>query len=478
MTFFTGERKYMLQKGIASPLQRPHRAQRTLRATLLIAGWGIATGALMAQDAMPAPVRKGGMQIRSVSAYTAYYSNGLGETGALQPGAGNLLSDVGFGGSALLEWTKFSERSTFSLNYTPSYTGRVRYSSLNALNHAFSVNASRKLAPRWTFGLHIAGDYSSLEQSLFTPTTLGNVASVQASFDDLAAAMLSSKFSNNPQLGFALTSAPLVESPVRNLLYGQRMFTTSGQASLSYSYSPRLTITLNGGASRSQHVSESGASSTQNSFLIPNTTSGNASFAISYSLSPNTQLGGTVTATRTSSSLADLYTTASTTSLGRTLGRRWLFQVHGGVGVTTPVRQTNFKLSTTPRPMAGASLAFKTFSHTVLGSFDRAVNDSYGLGAATSNTGQFTWRWGRPGSGWWFESSIAAQQLQGGASLADTSGWQGSTGLGRAVGKHLVLHTQYAYMHYSGGLQRSANHLSQSAIRVSMVWTPDQNTLR
>ena len=78
---------------------------------------------------------------------------------------------------------------------------------------------------------------------------------------------------------------------------------------------------------------------TTNTSLLANTTSGNASVAISYSLSPLTQLGGTVTTNRASSSLQDAYTTTSLASLGRTLGRRWLYS--STVEWASPTHSTN-----------------------------------------------------------------------------------------------------------------------------------------
>jgi hypothetical protein len=455
-------------------------------ATILILAWVGAAGAALAQDAnanAPVALPNGGLQVRTVAAYVGYYSNGLANTGGLQTGAANLQYDVGGGASATFEYTKLGERSSFSMSYTPSYTGQIRYSSLNTLNHAFSLNASRKLAPRWNFGFSVAGDLSSLQQSLFTPTALSNVAAVPSTFDDLAAGMLSSKFTNNPQLANVLTSAPLAQSPLLSLLYGQRIFTSSAHISLSYSYSPRLSVTFSGSGSRMQPVSD-GQTSTSNTVPIANTTSGNAGVAISYALSPLTQLGGTLTTSRVSSSLQDAYITTSLATLGRTLGRRWFAQIHGGVGVTNPIRQTAFTLSTKPYPAIGGSMGFRTISYTLLGSYDRSVSDPYGAGASTSSTATGTWRWRQPGHAWLLESSVSWQQLGNNAltntalintALTNISGWNISAGFGRAVGAHLALHTEYSYLYYG---RRAPNSLSQSAVRVSLVWTRNSTSLQ
>jgi hypothetical protein len=419
-----------------------------------------------------------GPQILSISAYGAYYSHGLPETGsALQTNSANLPSDVGGGGSIVFGWSKFTERTTFSLSYTPSYAAQVRYSSLDALNHAFSFNASRKLTPRWTLGFSVAANYSSLEESLFAPTQLSNVAAVPSNFSQLSSALLSENFTGNQQLGVALTNSPLVESPIASLLYGQRIFTGSARSTLSYSFSPRLSVTFSGGGGRTQYLSQNRTSAAGTPALISNTTSGNAGVALTYSFSPVTQLGGTVTTNRVSSSLEDTYTTTSQATFGRTIGRQWVIQLHGGVGVTNLVGQTSYVVATKPLPAAGGSLAFKTTSHTILGSFDRTVSDPYGLGASTSSTGTATWRWRHPGSFWSLQSSFSWQQLQGNA-LASTSGWRATAAVNRAFGPHFDMLWQYTYLNYSGGLQTSVYTLSESAVRVSILWTPQPNPLK
>jgi hypothetical protein len=447
--------------------ERATVAPRYLTVLLVL---GLPARPIAAQNTETAPLPRSGLQIQSVSAYAVYYSRTLPGTGGYQFGATDLLSDIGGGGSAQIGWAKFSERSTFSLVYAPSYSGRVRYSSWNALNHALSLNASNKLAPRWSFNSSINGDFSTLEGFLFAPTVFSNVASVPVTFDDLAAAMLSSKF-NNPQLASALSSAPAAQSPVRQLLYGSRMLTGRAQASFSYSHSPRLSFTFGGGGDRIQHISDDRAGSAQSGYLVPDTTSGTANLGFSYSVSPLTQFGGGITSGVVSSPLFKTQSTTTTASLGRTLGRRWFLQIHGGAGMIRSLRQqAGIRLTTKPQPVFGGSLGFKTFSHTLLGSYNRGVSDSYGLGASSNSTAGGTWRWQRPARDWWLESAFSWEQIQ--TAGQRTSGWRASAGLGRSVGARISLVTQYVYLNYSGRFQNQANSVSQSAARISMVWIP------
>jgi len=203
------------------PLRRRMPARTVRRATILVLVWAGAAGALLAPNASAqtpaAPA--GGLEIGSISAYAAYYSSYLPNGASVGANSTNLPADLAVGASIVLDWTKFTERSSFSLTYSPSYTGYVRNSSLNALDHALSLTTSRKIAPQWNFGFAAAGSLSSVQQSLFTPTSLSNVASVSSTFSDLSAALLSANFASNPQLGAVLNSSPLAPSPLSNLLY-------------------------------------------------------------------------------------------------------------------------------------------------------------------------------------------------------------------------------------------------------------------
>jgi hypothetical protein len=75
------------------------------------------------------------------------------------------------------------------------------------------------------------------------------------------------------------------------------------------------------------------------------------------------------------------------------------------------------------------------------------------------------------------QSSLSWQQLQGNA-VTNTSGWRATAGVNRAFGSHLAMLWQYTYLKYSGGLQSSVYSLSESAVRISFVWTPQPNALR
>jgi hypothetical protein len=218
-------------------------------------------------------------------------------------------------------------------------------------------------------------------------------------------------------------------------------------------------------------MSGSQASTPTNGYLLANTTSGNANMGFSYSLSPFTQVGGTVTVSRSISPIFDAYTTTSLATLGRTFGTRWVLQLHGGVAVTNSVRQIYAATPTKPGPSTGGSVAYKTRSNTFLVALDRTVSDEYGLGAATSSSASAGWHYRRPGSSWWLDSSFGWQQLLGGV-LVNTAGWSTTVGLSRAISSNVVVVAEYAHLDYSGGFLMTTYKISQDAVRVSMQWSP------
>jgi hypothetical protein len=442
---------------------------------LAVLACGMAAQPVWGQDdEIPTPqFLRGGLKIRKVSAYAAYYSDSLPTSGGIQALSRNLGADLAAGGSARIGWAKYSERSNFSLSYSPSYTGRVRYSEWNALNHAFSLDTGRNVTPRLNLTFSIGADLSNLDQFLFAPTAFSAVASVPATFEDVSAAMLGRNVSN-PQLASALSAASLPDSPARNLIYGERVLMAAMESRLSYSWSPRLSVILRANSRRYQRVSEDRLGAV-NSAFIPDTTSVGGGLDVSYSLSPVTQLGGAVETSRIVSERQDVYVTTSTVSVGRAFAKRWFVDVYGGVGVATPVRQTSFyRLSTRPRPVAGGRVGFKSYSHIILGDYRRIVSDAYGIGAETTSYSSGSWTWGRPGRVWWLNSSFSWEQLQGtGVTLVDNSSSRATIGLGRNVGRQTALLVEYAFLRYVTELQRTRHSSLQSAVRLSVMWNPE-----
>lgn len=430
----------------------------------------LSTNAGLAQDAstVNASTARPSFEITGITAYGDYYSNGIPLGGVSSNGPNNLPYNLDAGVSVQLDWRRFTGRTVFALSYTPSYTVDKRYSSLSGTNQLFTMNVSRNLTPRLTYQFSVTGAYQNIEQTFFGANSLSNIVSSPATFQQFSSALLTGNYAGNPQLGVALTNAQAAESPLNTLIYGVRMLTASLQTSLSYSLSPRLSVSVRGSDGRSQRISSSQSSA----FLLPNTTSASAGIDFSYSLSPVSNFGASVVSSRVTSSNLDSYTTTSQATLGHSFGERWIAQVHAGVAITNLLREsTNVSIAAAPRPVVGGNLGYKTPAGSFLGSYERSTTDSYGLGASATTTATGAWQWKRRGSGWWLETTFSWNQLTGSAIL-NTSGWQASTSVNRKLGEHLTLLSQYSYLAYSGGLQTSAYHLAESAVRTSLVYSP------
>jgi hypothetical protein len=428
-------------------------------------------GAVQGQNSILNPFNtlsdRAGIQIHGVSVYSAYYSSGT-PFGLNVPFSGPLAENVYAGASASFGWSKRGQQSNATVIYSPSYVRTIRTNDFSTVNHDLTMNWSTKLGAKWAFGASAAAMISNLEQLMFTPTQLSNVASLPASFDELAGAILAGR-STNFQLASMLTSAAALNSPERAFLYGNRMLGTSAQVSLSYAASQRSSITLGLYATRVQRLEPAGASEAAAGFLIPQTTSGGVNLGWSYSLSPRTQVGAEVGTSRVFSRFQEAYITRGGTSIGRIMSRRWFVQARFGAGYLKFVRQT-IAVPRTTDYVAGAALGYKTTGHTFLAAYDRTIGDSYGAGAGSTSAISGTWSW-RAGRSWSISSSVGHQKLEGSALGAGKS-WSASAGLAKSLGSQMYLGLQYGYVQFPAFAISSRGDLSQNGGRVSLTWTP------
>ncbi len=185
----------------------------------------------------------GGVRLYGVSAFSGYSTSvlPLGFGQFTPPGLQELGGSANYGASASFGWQPRSRSMNFSVLYSLTYGGTVRYSDLNALSHSLSITASRQLGPKWSFTVAGAAQDSTMAQYLFQPTALSVLSQLPATFDDLAAAFNLGQFSNS-QVASMLTGASVLESPVRGLLLGDRVLSYSANIGLNYAHSSRLSF--------------------------------------------------------------------------------------------------------------------------------------------------------------------------------------------------------------------------------------------
>jgi hypothetical protein len=411
----------------------------------------------------------GGIHLYDISVYSSYNSAPLPFVAFQRPGQPSLGHEIGYGASTGLGWTRLGARSSIALTYTVGYSGRVRYSDWNSLNHSFSLSARWKPAARWETHLSATAAVRNIEHYMFSPTILSQLAAAPATFDELAAAMVAGKYTND-QLASLLTGAPLVESPAQTFLFGDRVLVGGLQAGASYSKSPRMTVHFGAGGSRVQQL-DSGLDKTaaRPPVLLAHATSGNVGMGVSYSLSPRTQIGVDVATHHVFSSLTSTYGTTITASVGRTMGRRWLVTGHGGGAFVTRVRDA---IGPAPPPhyVFGGSLGVKFSRHTFVASHDRSITDVFGLGASYGTTSAGAWHW-KAGGGWAVSTSAGWQQLSGSQFMA-VRGTHAMAGASHSLTRMMSIRFGVAYMDNSVKTAGTPFSGSFYSATVALSWRP------
>jgi hypothetical protein len=414
-----------------------------------------------------------GFRVQGVSISSGYFTSGS-VAGIVAPMQNPLLGPTAVASGAVTIVRQASgEKGSFAFNYTPSYVTTLYSengtSGHGSLNHTLGINWRRRLANKLAIVASANGLLSSFEQMYFAPGLLASVASVPTRFEDLAGAMLAGRHTD-AQLAALLTRSPLQASPEQAFPYGSRILSASASVGLVWNRSSRTSLGVTASGNRSQSVRAAGvtgAAVAHSGPMLPQMTTASASISWSYSLSPRTQFGVQATSTRTLSSLQKGYASSGTASLGHTMSRRWFLQGRGGVG-SLNYSQQQYSTPKSVQYLFGASLGFKTASHTVVAAYDRSLGDAYGLGSGTTGSASGGWSWARPGSAWTASAGSGYQQLHN-AAFRGTISWRGHAGLTRLLGKSMQVNWQYVYLQLPHQSLRGQAQ-TQHGVLVSLAW--------
>lgn len=445
---------------------------------MVLLGIGVAyLSPAAAQEPQAEPVvrRPYGFRIRSASGHLGYFSSVAPPQDGIPPGNLDLDNDMEFGGTADLGFDRRPGLKTqFSVHYAPTLTATRRYMDWNSLDHSLSLRVARPLGRAWQWNFSIAGATSNLRQYLFLQSRISQVIAAPASFDELAVAVLTGRVGTG-QLATILTSATLLESPARTLLYGSRSLSTSAVTSLSYRPSARLNLQFDVGASRHQPLT-GGTPSNQPeaSYLLPRTSSGTASGGLTYSLSQRTQVGVSLGTIRIASPFHNGYNSTLRGSIGRRMGRSWLLNLSGGAGAVTNDLRQSLSIRGGPQYLAGGWLGFQVRPHTFLASYERTAGDSFGLGSLTSTSTNGSWRWSD--RNWTLTGTVGHQILQGGV-FDNLQGLVFGAGVTRRLTRRTSLLTEYAYLRNRGRATISSSRLEIHSVRLMLTWSPDAEIL-
>jgi hypothetical protein len=433
--------------------------------------WG-QTGAFSSFN--PLSASSSGLHLYGVSIYGGYYLSGtpfgLDSTQTTTNAATSGTAVLG--AAATIGWSKTTDQSTASITYSPSYTGSPQNSQYDAFSHRANLSWNRKLNGKWTLNVAASAMLQNFQQLLFSPSGLSALASSPATFEDLSSGAQTGTYSN-AQVASLLTGAQLPTSPEQTFLYGNRLFSATATASLSWAPTERTSIRVDVSGVRSENYQDntvSAASPTSANPLAPPATSGSVQVGWHYSLSPRTQVSVQASSTQIWSKLDQGYTSSGSVSLARTLTQRWFTQLQGGGGVLT-YKQLVFAQPKSLQYLAGASLGYKTESHTFLASYNRSIGDTYGLGAATTSGANGAWNWKRPGSTWSVFGSFGYQEL-GGSTFRNTLSWRGSGGVAKRLGPQVFMNVQYVYSQVPSNLAVSGANFNQNGVVLSASWSP------
>jgi len=382
---------------------------------------------------------RGGFGLYGVSVFSSYSPSSAG-LGIPSLGTG---SNVAYGASGSAGWQRHGENTNASIVYTGTYGGLVQDSGLNSYSQALSLSLSRKLAPKWSLTISAAGQDSTFAQYLFQPLGLSVISQLPTNFDDFAAAFGVGQFSSSQIASLTQQGAPFLLSPIRTALLGDRVVTYSGQASVNYAYSPRLHFYFAGLSAGGQNRYGQNASTPQN-YVMPRTLGGNAGVGVSYSLSPRTEMSFDVEENALWNRYQNSYGTTATASLGRKMGEHWFLRMYGGATRTQFTKQT-YGSARTLQGVGGASLGFKVYAQTFVGSYDLTASDSFGFAVGTNSTATGTWSWHRPGSRTNLFSSFSRQQVRNTGFVSITA-WQGTAGVSLIMTGQTSLTAQYVYL--------------------------------
>jgi hypothetical protein len=420
----------------------------------------------------PFSANSSGLHITNVTISSSYFLETV-------PGASSLglpattpdsFSSSMLQGSAAFGWSKATPKSSFSVNYAPSYLRTFHSSDYRSFNQSLGILATRKLGSKLSLSTSFQGILSDFDALLFAPTLYGGLSSVPSTLQELLSAMMLGQ-SANPALEELLAAAPVNGSPATAFLYGGRELSAAASISLTYAQSARSSFSFSVDGARTQFLNAAANGITiQPSSVIPETTTGNAILGWSYSLSPRTTVSIDASANRVFSRFEDEYVTELRGSLGRTLTPHWFVQGIFGTSYVMPLEQ-RLAGSAGSEPLYGGSIGYKFKAQTLAASYTRTAYDPYGLGAYSDDMSVGGWSWNRPGSSMSLSSSFVYTRMAEPAFPHVTS-WSAQASFNRKIQAQLVMSATYSYVQYPERVFVLAPNVALSGVMVALSWSP------
>jgi hypothetical protein len=195
---------------------------------------------------------------------------------------------------------------------------------------------------------------------------------------------------------------------------------------------------------------------------------GNASAAMTYSLSPRTQMDLGVSQTYVTNRYQKATGTTPHLGLGRQMGRNWFLRLHGGMSHMRDLGESGL---TQRHVVGGGSIGYRLSSHTWIGAYEHSAVDasSSTVGAHTRVTGG--WGWHEPGRSWALHASVGRSRL-GDSGFVTISGWQASAGFTQRLMWDLLVMANYTHLNSRGAYLNTRHLIIMDGVRISVGWTP------
>lgn len=400
----------------------------------------------------PVPATRYGFSVREATAYSSYYSLGLPPS---LIGSGSPLLETGYdvaiGGAAVLAFDKPGERTTFSIQYTPSYTRRVRYSDWSAFSNSTTIQLDHLINSRLRFAISAVGAILNREEFQF-----GDISPV----------------SSVPNSSFAgsLLNEGVGDPAAQYLFFGSRILTANVHTGLRYALSPRLLLRGGVAGSRTQYLrSRIDDNSAQPARLIPQVTSFIGDLGATYQITPRTAIGGRFDSARQQSRLQNAVISNLRASVERAMTEHWFVNAYGGLGQFRSLDRFD-PTAGQVQYLAGGSATYRNLEHTIIAAVDRRISDVYGVGASNTLSLSGSWQWMPPRAHVWLSLGFSRTDLQ--SIILPATTWRGTAEVGRRITGNIAIVGGYAYMGYSNVAINTNGMLGQNAIRIALSWIP------
>jgi hypothetical protein len=386
-----------------------------------------------------------------------------------------LRADLVTSGTALIDGRRVTPRTHYRFELFGAYTGRVKYSQLNAPTASVTAGVSRAIGHKWQLGAGGASAIVSSDHATFGNNTR-QIVDDAASFDDFVRTAALTR-SPHPDPAAAALFVPISQTLVGSDLSVNRVAASSVQADVSYTHSPRLATYFHGEYTTVRPISSNADPAVLR--LSQDSSAEAAGVRLIYSSSERIRL---TTAVDYSQVAGGFTHKGVSMSLGYGWsGRKWFTEAHVGALVPFETEAESVPSKTIANRSLGityrAGLGYKFRTQTLLVQYERAPHDEYGNGGRNTATGfegdvrtlVGAWSWSAPSSRWLARSDFSMIQRPG--NFSNIYAWLATAGIGRQLGPSVRLMGEFLFdRHGSRGFE--GYHLARQGVRLNLTWNP------